>query len=470
MDDVAEALEGSSIPGTEPTGYLPRVVEVDDTGDLVLDMTFENSRAVLKASRKVLPRTREEKALNPAPAPKQRVGFRVKAGLLKKNSKYFEKLLGDQRFQEGKAVTEALAALSLRGINPASASVQDLPWVKITDDDEATRLAHRETAFGDMLRILHGKPVTIDPAMFDFAATLAVLADRFDCVGPVARFASTGLKLRWPVTQKKPVTGESLRMTRNAENVLRQKLFISWLLNQPVRFQAASREIIMNGSCKWTAFPDQDSGAGEATWWYLPDGLEQELQYRRECILSTIASVPRHFLDLYTSRTRQCQLGYDSSTACDSYQLGEMFKFLRNKGLFYLVDFSPASLDSIEDTSLLQVDTILAALKQCPSYQIDKNHANCGLRTRMLPIIDFIASLLSTQTVPLSHASWKQNSQSAAWLSETAQDKTNDASRDFQFTRSMASDPRLRFENVMGAERFARDVFTASSWNWTGDQ
>ncbi|KAI1858712.1 uncharacterized protein JN550_012544 [Neoarthrinium moseri] len=458
------APDGDSLEAG-PAADLPRVVEIAEAGDLILDLLFENSKATLKSSRKTTP-ILADRSVNPAKA-RSRIGFRVDLAILKKQSKYFEKLLGDSRFQEANLITSALEALSIKGIQPKSADIRDLPWVKITDDDEATRLAHREEAFGDMLRVLHGKGVATEPVTLDFTATLAVLADRFDCAAPVSKIMASGLKLKWPVTQRKSLAGEDSKMSRSAENALRQKILISWLLNQPTRFQAATRELIMNGSRKWTAFPEPDDGTEEATWWHLQDGLEQELQFRRECILNTIASVPRHFLTLYTSRARQCQLGYDSSAACDSYQLGEMFKFFTNRGLLFAVDFSPASLDLIADTALLPVDVVLAALRQCPSYQIDKNHMNCGLRTRIVPILDFVKALLSANSVPLSRLPWKNDRQRTAWLPrEGAREDVREA-KPFQFTRAMSNDQRLRFEHAMGADKFARDVFTAPGWIWT---
>lgn len=181
--------------------------------------------------------------------------------------------------------------------------------------------------------------------------------------------------------------------------------------------------------------------------------------------------MPRHFVSLYISRARQCKLGYDSSAACDSYQLGETIKFLSTKNLFFLVDFSPNSLNLIADTSMLHVDTILATLRQCTAYQIDKHHTNCGLRTRMMPILDFLKALLSTSSVPLSRLPWRNDRQRIAWLpsEDELQDVTLQQDKPFQFTRGMQSDQRLRFEHAMGAEKFARDVFTASSWNWSAE-
>jgi hypothetical protein len=174
-------------------------------------------------------------------------------------------------------------------------------------------------------------------------------------------------------------------------------------------------------------------------------------------------------MGLFVSRTRQCQLGYDSSAACDSYQLGEMFKFLVNKRLCFPVDFSPASLHGVDDTCLLPVDAVLATLRQCPAYQIDKNHTNCGLRTRMLPALDFITTLLSANSVPLTRLPWRTDRQNTAWMPRDGSDEVHGSGKPFQFTRAIAGDQRLRYEHVMGADKFVREVFTASSWNWSSE-
>ncbi|GAP88603.1 putative hydroxyproline-rich glyco protein [Rosellinia necatrix] len=516
----------------------PHVIVISERGDVILDATFQNSKGTIRAARKSAQAARQHHASRgegpPSPPQQQvRLAFRADLAVLRRQSKYFDKLLGDARFREAKDVAAALAALSLRGVGPGDADAAELPWVRIRDDDAATPYAFRELAFADLLRILHGRGAETAAAQVNmaFVTTLAVLADRFDCAAAVSRYVATGLKFKWPVTSrgggglgnnsnsnsnnnnnnhKLPLSRDDGGsgfggMSRANENVLRQKILVSWLLNQPGKFQAATRELIMNGSCKWSAFgEEQDDAATSATWWYLQDGLEQELQYRRNCILNTLASVPRHFLRLYTSsssssssssrsggsgnggggtvagRQQQCKLGYDSSVACDSYQLGEMFKFLTNKGLLRLVDFSPASVDDAllaadaDADAPPPVDALLAALRQCPGYQIDKNHTNCGLRTRMLPALDFVQALLSAGSIPVSQAAWKGNRAAHAWmppgreqLQQLQQQHENE--RPFGFTRSLAADQRLRFENNMGADKFARDVFTASSWDWTAD-
>ncbi|KAI0425332.1 hypothetical protein F5Y09DRAFT_352339 [Xylaria sp. FL1042] len=484
----------------------PEVVVISERGNIVLDVTFQNSKNTIRSARKavasaVQPRHRgdphSQQQQLPVPKARVRLAFRVDLAVLRRQSKYFDKLLGDSRFKEANDIADAFAALS---VAPGDANVEHLPWIAIQDDDEATAYAYRELAFADLLRILHGHDAMTPQAQItmSFVTALAVLADRFDCAAAVSKYVATGLKFKWPVTSR----SKSIRddgsgagfsgMSRASENVLRQKILVSWLLNQPGKFQAATRELIMNGSCQWSSFGEDEDESTSATWWYLQDGLEQELQYRRNSVLNTLASVPRHFLSLYTSSrsARQCKLGYDSSVACDSYQLGEMFRFLVNKGLLFPTDFSPASLDALMGATanssnknhnsnnsslhMLPVDHVLATLRQCPAYQIDKHHTNCGLRTRLLPILDFIQALLSANSIPVSRAAWKNDRAAHAWMptgdvdGKMGWDGDGDE-RPFRFTRSLAGDQRLRFENAMGADKFARDVFTATSWDWTAE-
>jgi hypothetical protein len=328
-----------------------------------------------------------------------------------------------------------------------------------------TQAAGRELVFEDMLRIMHQKPPRAAAVTMSFVTTLAITADRFDCTAVVARALATQFKFKWPLTSgaKTTLQPEHERALQ-AEQVLRQKILVSWLLNQPIRLPQSSRELIVRGSRLWSPFHEHSPDM-TAAWWNLPDGLEQELQYRRECIFNTVASVQRHFLSLYASRERQCKLGYDSSAACDSFQLGQMLKFLTGKGLLFLVDFSPASLDAVPDTSMLDVEELLRTLQQSPSYQIDKNHTNCGLRIRIDAIVTYIRAMLATNVVSISPVDWTKRRAEVSWAS--AKDGKAREPKSFAFTRALANDQRLRYEGALYADQMARELFTADAWDWT---
>ncbi|TQV94172.1 proteinrelated to hydroxyproline-rich glycoprotein [Cordyceps javanica] len=483
-ESAAASADGETSDSTTADGR--RVVNIAADGDIVLDVTFETSPETLKKHRKA-----EAAALRKTPTPNRppppasgrarlRVAYRLSLEVLKRSSRYFANLLSNPQFREADVVAAAHAKLRSMRVAPGEASVEDLPWVTVADDDDATKAAGREGAFEDMLRILHGKPVKEMRATMSYATTMAIIADRFDCIAVVARALNTDLKFKWPLTSTKPLVDDAGRPTE-VEQVLRQKILVSWLLGQPMRLQQSSRELIMRGSSLWSVYHDPDT-VSTAAWWNLPD---EELRYRRECILGTVASVQKHFIDLYSCRDRQCKLGYDSSAACDSFQLGQMIKFLVSKRLLYLVDYGASSMDAVPDGSSVQIEELLGTLRQCPNYQIDKHHTNCGLRVRIGPILDYLQSMLSARVVALSHADWKNRRDTASWGREPAPSCTppappaaaavrrdNDGNDEqarltFLFTRAVANDQRLRYEGALYVDKMAKQLFTSGAWNWT---
>ncbi|KAM5351924.1 hypothetical protein ACJ41O_004647 [Fusarium nematophilum] len=458
--------------GSEPShGNRIRTVDIDAAGDIVLDVIFETSVGTLKKTRKAVVAASKKAGTQPPKASdlksRVRVAYRVSLAVLKKHSKYFSNLLSNSQFLEARLISGAHDKLAGMGIKPSEADIEDLPWIPITDDDDASKAAGRELAMEDILNIIHQRPPTTSRGTMSYVTTLAIVADRFDCVASVARVLNTELKFKWPLTSTKPLRSEDGRPT-DAEQVLRQKVLVAWLLGQPMRLQQSTRELIMRGSSLWSEFHDPDTDM-TAAWWNLPDGLEEELRYRRECILNTVASVQRHFLGLFSSRDRQCKLGYDSSGACDSFQLGQMLKFLANKNLLFLVDFGPASLNSVPDTAMVEVEELLSTLQQCPSYQVDKHHTNCGLRVRLEPILAYMRSMLSAAVVAIPYADWKKRRAEMSWLTlrENASGDKDYPPKKFAFTRALANDQRLRYEGALYVDRMAKAMFTAEEWDWT---
>lgn len=200
---------------------------------------------------------------------------------------------------------------------------------------------------------------------------------------------------------------------------------------------------------------------------YTKSALD-ELQYRRECILNTIASVQQHFIQLYSSKERQCKLGYESSASCDSFQLGQLLRFLISRKLSFLVDFSPVSLDTVPDTSMLEIEDLLATLRQIPAYQVDKHHTNCGPRIRVEPVLEYIRAMLAANVISIPLADWKKRRLDISWVA--GKDPSMDAGEGnatFAFTRAMSNDGRLKMEGNMYADKMAKKLFTAESWDWT---
>ncbi|KAM0255961.1 hypothetical protein ACHAQJ_005265 [Trichoderma viride] len=461
---AAAPADGEAAKNTKIDG--PTVVNVADAGDIILDVTFETSKETLKKTLKASALA----AKKPSNAPqatlksKVKVAYRVRQDALKKHSQYFANLLSNPQFREAAIIKAAYKKLAAKKIEPAEADAADLPWISITDDDEATKAAGREHALEDILRIIHLKPPKVPRVALSEVATMAILADRFDCITVVARSLNG---IRWPATGNRPFADDNGRAT-DAEQTLREKILVSWLLSNGMRLHQAARELILRGSRLWSDYSEEREEL-TAAWWHLPDGIEEELKYRRECVLNTIASVQRHFLDLYCSKERQCKLGYDSSAACDSFQLGQMLKFLTSKNLLFLVDYTSSSLEAVPDGAMINIDDLLNTLKQCPSYQVDKHHTNCGLRIRMEPIIDYIRTMLSASGTSIAHADWKKRRSEVSWtmLRDRRLSENEDDGSKFVFTRAVASDQRLRYEAAMYTDRLSKGLFTASSWDWT---
>ncbi|KAI6779808.1 uncharacterized protein J7T54_003732 [Emericellopsis cladophorae] len=445
-----------------------QVISIDREGDIVLDVVFETSIDTLRKSRKIALAAARRAGSSALPLPelktKVEAAYRVNLETLKRNSKYFTNLLYNPQFQEAKTIEYAHDALRARGADPKKVDAGDLPWIKIADDDEASKAAGREHVFEDLLLMMHSKPIKTTKLTMPYVTTLAITADRFDCTPALSRALNGEYKFKWPLTTGKPMRDENGRATE-AEQLIRQKILVAWLLGQPMRLHNATRELIMRGSSHWSAFHDEAVDS-MAAWCTLPDGLEHELQYRRECILNTIASVQRHFLKLYSSKDRQCKLGYDSSPACDSFQLGQLLRFLVSKNLLSLVDFSPDSLDAVPDTSMADIDDLLATLRQFPAYQVDRHHINCGPRVRAEPVFEYIRAMVGASVVSIPFKEWRGRRSDVSWVvTQTAGEGDEDST--FKFTRALANDKRLRVEGAMFADKMAKKLFTSESWDWT---
>ena len=119
---------------------------------MILEVSFENSNACSKSiPLEDLRKLRRDKL----PIPSPRIFYRVRLETLKKNSRYFEQLLGTT-FAEGIAITDTWKDLAKSGLDPTKVEADRLPRIKIVEEDVATKTLGRETIFCDMLRIIHG--------------------------------------------------------------------------------------------------------------------------------------------------------------------------------------------------------------------------------------------------------------------------------------------------------------------------
>ncbi|POS84047.1 hypothetical protein EPUL_001983 [Erysiphe pulchra] len=481
------------------------LIEISKQGDVILDVTFQNSSDCTRSivpkdhkpnSNKNVNRLRHIKSLAPS---SQRICYRVELKLLENISKYF-RLLFSTQFAEGTAVQNTIKALreeaaisqgnSEKELNQENDYllkitdvVKKLPRIKIIDEDLATKTVGRELIFDDILRVIHGLEPKNTPYTTHSWSVLVLLADNYDVVPYLSRYF------------QKACLNHINRTNSNKNEVLRQKILIQYYIEKGPRFASSTKDLIMRG------FSSEESTKNytedmKGAWWDLPYGIESEVSYRRACVLRTIASIQNQFLSLYSSRELQCKLGYGSSASCDSFQLGEMVKFLSRKSLLFLISFQPTvSEDYSESFNWPEaytgdIDTLIAILRQCPSYQLDENHNHCGLRSRLLPALDYIKICLTVGLgIRLIHGkdsnkfqahfnSWRSSEKSTereakpVWVT-TENGKVIDCTKDnnqksslvFQF--AIAAKNKLRWSI---GENEARDLFTAHNWNWITEQ
>lgn len=173
--------------------------------------------------------------------------------------------------------------------------------------------------------------------------------------------------------------------------------------------------------------------------------------YRRESILDTIQSMQAYFLKLYTSKQRQCKLGYDSSPQCDSFQLGEMVRFLTRIGTLRLQGMIYDCGDP--EPYVGTIDHLLDTLRQCPSYQINSHHSHCGLRARLIPLLDLIHRYLDSE-IGVCAKCWGLGGDKLMWSKHP---------RPEHWT---FSPPRTIRRNKCEQHERAREMFTARERNW----
>jgi hypothetical protein len=251
------------------------LLDIRSTGDVILDVSFKNTAECTKSIPKDAIRELRSKKL---PIPSPRIFYRVRLETLKKHSEYFRTLLMPP-FAEGVLVTDTLSRLAKSNQNPTEIEAEKLPRVEIVDEDTATKTIGRELIFRDLLQIIHGavspdsryslraaklsqNPLT-SPFTTHCLTVLIIMADRFSVLPFLTRhFQKNLLNHKYQTTQDK--TGEE---------ILRQKVLIQFHTDHGVRFAAATKELILRGSLRWSGNYDA-TAEYQTSWWDLPHSLE----------------------------------------------------------------------------------------------------------------------------------------------------------------------------------------------------
>ncbi|MCJ1295564.1 hypothetical protein MMC34_007127 [Xylographa carneopallida] len=315
--------------------------------------------------------------------------YRVSSIVLQKASPYFDRLLDPKKFSEGVAFGAQIEKLKESYPDITTVPAAALPMIQVSDVGQIPARYPSKNVVTHFFDILHDTNSfwIMTGSLPNHIALLAILADRFDATKPVLDYINDQGWTHAHKETKENKKESSLSSVRSKEILWRQRMFAGVILGVQDWVMSYSRLLIDAGSERWKVASDTELKIDdEAPWWYLPRGLEEELAYRREAILTTISSLQSYYLQKYVSGRRQCRLGYDSSPQCDSFQLGEMIRFFSRKGTLDLQsqivehDYSLAYPGSI--------DQLLISLKECPAYQIDSNHKHCGLRTKLIPALE----------------------------------------------------------------------------------
>jgi hypothetical protein len=116
------------------------------------------------------------------------------------------------------------------------------------------------------------------------------------------------------------------------------------------------------------------------------------------------------------------------------------------------------------------IDRLLESLRRVSSYQIDSNHAHCGLRVRILPLIDLIQNQLSLDAgvpdIGICTDCWNNQRPAYAWSL---------AKRPVSWSPSKLTGSGSSPRNVHGRSPSScltrhievRDMFMAADHDWT---
>ncbi len=359
-----------------PADNVDEVVEIAANGDVVLRIEHQLVAGITVRS------------------------FRVSTSNLKTNSKYFQNILQPGRFEEANKIEAIHKTLHERYGDIAQTPSDELPILDIKD---LGRISVKSIGplVTDFLNILHSKDTQTSIPVVNLA-NLAVVADRFDALDVVKNFVGRKKMIRAHDGKTTPRLDAALN-----EEKVRQRLLVGVLLDYAPWVEKYTARLITKG---WTG---KESDISSALWWDIPSRIEDELAHRRDCLLETIQSLQSHFLSMYASRERQCKLGYESSLQCDSFQLGEMVRFFMRVGT---LQFQGTMVDSSDPPVAYDGDLylLLDTLRQVPEYQIDKFHSHCGIRTRMVPLLDMLQECLSS--VGVCFDCWQEDRHQTSWM------------------------------------------------------
>ncbi|KAJ5970351.1 uncharacterized protein N7479_000269 [Penicillium vulpinum] len=370
-----------------------------------------------------------------------RCKWRVASDCLTSHSPYFQALLDPAKFSEGRQFSAQKQAWNETQI-PDSTSQHELPTVRLPDVHSTNRCG--EDAIELFLKILcldsfdqTERAVFENELKTQSSSLVARMIDLADSLNSPRVVQDILHRIGYLYGKSKPtlLARFNTALLSMKEDRIRQIIFISTFLNDSKLTRIMTHALLVVGSRSW--INGLDCPEEERLRWRLPNGLEEEIYYRRQCVLNTITDLQAYFLRVYggmeetdtakpaannrtlgaaftasahtllQSRQFQCRGGFNNSSQCDLFQLGQMIRFfsMRARTIFLGSTLIDPDFDSLpnEDGHATgesrndqppgppsDITAIIASIKQYPDYTIDEAHTGCGVRRRIMPSLECI--------------------------------------------------------------------------------
>lgn len=160
-----------------------------------------------------------------------------------------------------------------------------------------------------------------------------------------------------------------------------------------------------------------------------------------------------------------------------------MVRFLSKKNLLFLVSFQAPFPDESDNYKWPEAYTsdirdLIGILRQCPSYQLDRNHRHCGFRSQLLPALDFITTCIEVGLgIKIIHEKGpKPDSNFDSWKPSPVDPKFKSVwvIADGKKIDCASDKPTEEFHFSLHKSKMAwgigqagvKELFTAKSWNW----
>lgn len=190
--------------------------------------------------------------------------FKVERRGLVAKSKYFDRLLSDQRFAEGATL---IGREAQRQALDQGSCADWLPVIQVIDIGRISPVKSIRPLLTDFFLSIQQGQISNRKMPLINLANLAITADRFDASSALAEYVQKTNMILRPKALKYPLSEETIR----------QRLLVGLLLNDNELVRTHSKDLISHGSRFWVATPPDTPN--DALWYDLPRNIEGTYSY-----------------------------------------------------------------------------------------------------------------------------------------------------------------------------------------------